>query len=104
MSAVTPPEGQKPASEVDAAEVPLEYSDAYQRAYRRSLAEHATELMSPARPGKRALEPAAAKPWRAKAEAWVADVLVDPRRRTLAGAVAAVGLVVLAYAAGRLLA
>lgn len=79
-------------------EIPSDYGDAYRRAYRQSLAEHPTELMSPARPGKRAAKPS---------NAWVAaaaDVLANQRRLRVAVAIAFVALLALAYGAGRLVA
>jgi hypothetical protein len=83
-------------------EVPDDYGDAYQRAYRQSLAAHATELMSPARPGKRAAEPVNRTRARVRLESWVIDTVASPSRRRLAGAGLALVLVLLAYAAGRL--
>lgn len=80
------------------AEVPADYGDAYQRAYRQSLAAHPTELMSPARPGKRAAEPSSTM------VAAVADFLADPRRLRVVLAVGVVVLLLLAYGAGRLIA
>lgn len=99
MSDQTPPGG--PAL-TTGSEIPPEYSDAYHRAYRRSLAEHPTELMSPARPGKRAAEPARPTSLLLRAEHALAAVLSDPRRRAIAGVVSAVALILLAYGAGRL--
>lgn len=103
MSALTPPEGPRPAAEAERGpEIPREYSDVYVRAYRRSLAEHPTELLSPARPGKRAAEPTRPTSLRVRAEKALADVLADPRRRLIAGAGATVVLLLIAYGAGRL--
>ena len=79
-------------------EIPSDYGDAYRRAYRQSLAEHPTELMSPARPGKRAAK--ASNAWVAAA----ADVLADQRRLRVAVAIAVVALLAVAYGAGRLVA
>ena len=85
-------------------EVPPEYSDAYERAYRHSLAEHPTELMSAARPGKRASKPTTRlASWRVQAEGLVVAVLTVPRRRGIALSVAALVLVVVAYGVGRAL-
>lgn len=96
--------GEQSPIDAPTSDVPQEYSDAYLRAYQHSLAEYPTELMSPARPGKRAAEPTKGAQRRAKIEKVLADVLINPRRRTIAGAVGAVLLLALAYAAGRLLA
>ena len=85
-------------------EIPPEYTDAYERAYRRSLAEHPTELMSPARPGKRALEPTTKlATWGVRAEKVAAGFLADANRRGIAFGTAALVLVLVAYAAGRAL-
>lgn len=78
--------------------VPSAYVDAYERAYRESLAQHATELISPARPGKRAAQPSHAL------VAAVAELLADQRRLRVAVAVGLVVLLALAYGAGRLVA
>ena len=96
--------GEETSLDAATSDVPDEYSDAYQRAYQRSLSEYPTELMSPARPGKRAAEPPKGAQRRATVEKAVADLLINPRRRTIAGVVGAVLLLVLAYAAGRMLA
>ncbi|MGN6162793.1 MAG: hypothetical protein ACTHOG_13960 [Marmoricola sp.] len=82
--------------------VPSEYGDAYQRAYRWSLAEHATELMSAARPGKRARRRPGSWRVRERAERVIASVLADPVQRALAGGFVVVALLVAAYGAGRL--
>lgn len=87
-----------PASATPPPEVPSDYGDAYRRAYRQSLAAHPTELMSPARPGKRAAKPSNTL------VAAVADFLAEPRRLRIALAVGVGVLLVLAYGAGRLVA
>ena len=85
-------------------EVPPEYSDAYERAYRHALAEHPTELMSAARPGKRASEPTTRlASWGAQVEKVVVGVLADPRRRGIALGAVALALVLVAYGLGRVL-
>jgi hypothetical protein len=82
-------------------EVPEEYSEAYQRAYRRSLAEHPTELMSPARPGKRALEQSALGAQQARMASGLARLLSDSRGRLLVAIVLVLVLLVVAYGLGR---
>jgi hypothetical protein len=89
--------GENPSDETTP-EIPSDYGEAYQRAYRQSLAAHPTELMSPARPGKRAAKP------EGKWAAVVADVLADQRRLRLVVAAGVVLLLLLAYGAGRLVA
>ena len=79
-------------------EVAGDYEDAYHRAYRQSLAAHPTELMSPARPGKRAAEPTH------RFAALTAKVLADPRRIRIAVGVGVLALLLVAYGAGRLFA
>lgn len=85
--------------EAEEPEVPAEYRDAYRAAYRRSLAEHPTQLMAPARPGKRAAEQAGAIPWMSGA---VAALLAKPTGRMVVAGGCALALVLLAFAAGRL--
>lgn len=85
------------------AEIPPEYSDAYERAYRSSLAEHPTELLAAARPGKRASEPTTRlASWRAHAEEIIVGVWVDATYRAIALGAASVVLLLAAYGAGRL--
>ena len=106
MSGVQPSGGPASSREARAAaspsEVPEEYSEAYQRAYRRSLAEHPTELLSPARPGKRASEQSVVGVQRAKIAGALADLLRDPRGRVLVGVIAVLVVLLVAYGAGRL--
>ena len=104
MSGVESSGGPTQPNDAGASEIPEEYSEAYQRAYRRSLAEHPTELMSPARPGKRASEQSPLAARRTKLAGAFADLLSDARGRMLVGAVVIVLLLVIAYEAGRLIA
>lgn len=88
-----------PASD-DQPVVPAEYSETYEQAYRRSLAEHPTEMMlAAARPGKRAAEQSGAV---ARLSALTARLLVEPRTRLALAALGAVLLIALAFVAGRL--
>lgn len=84
--------------------MPREYGEAYLRAYRRSMAEHPTELMSPARPGKRALELSPTRSWARRLESALAGVLTAPQKRRAAGTIAVIALLALSYGVGRLLA
>lgn len=79
--------------------VPADFREAYTMAYRRSLAEHPTEMMLQARPGKRAAEKTGVL---AAVVARLADSLLDPRARLALMTVGAVAVIVLAFIAGRL--
>lgn len=103
MSGGFPGDARRPEPVVDrdaeGPEVPAEYRDAYQAAYRRSLAEHPTQLMAPARPGKRAAEQRGAIPWMSSV---VVALVAKPTGRIALAAGCAVALLLLAFVAGRL--
>lgn len=84
-------------------QIPPEYSDAYERAYRSSLAEHPTELLAAARPGKRASKPATRLgSWRAGAEELIIDVVANATYRRVAVGSASVVVLLVAYGLGRM--
>lgn len=89
-------------SDVQPPEVPDEYSEAYQRAYRQYVEEHPTGMFSPARPGKRASEQSVVGAQRAKVAGALAQLLSHPRGRVIVAAIAVVLLLVVAYSAGRI--
>lgn len=89
-------------SDVQPPEVPEEYSDAYQRAYRQYVEEHPTGMFSPARPGKRASEQSLLGAQRAKIAGLLASLLSDQRGRLVVGAGAVVLVLLVAYGVGRL--
>jgi len=83
----------------DVHEIPTEFSAAYQRAYRRSLAEHPTEMMLSARPGKRAAKRSGLL---VRVTDAMAAILLNQRARVALLGVGAAALVLLAFVAGRL--
>lgn len=89
-------------SDVQPPEVPEEYSEAYQRAYRQYVEEHPTGMFSPARPGKRASEQSVIGAQRAKVAGALADLLSHPRGRAVVAGVAVLLLLVIAYSVGRI--
>ncbi|HWU31824.1 MAG TPA: hypothetical protein VN108_03055 [Marmoricola sp.] len=90
-------------SDVQPPEVPEEYSEAYQRAYRQYVEEHPTGMFSPARPGKRAVRPTTLGALRGKLAGTLAGLLSDSRKRPSLAAVTFAALVLVAYGIGRLL-
>lgn len=85
-------------------EIPEEYSEAYQRAYRQFVEEHPTATFSPARPGKRASDQTVLGAQRSKVAGLLADLLSDSRGRVWVAVAVVVILLLVAYGAGRLFA